>query len=70
MTGQIGPRGVAILVLVGAAGVFLALLGWAQRGTGLPPPHLGGRPAGVYVIEGHPGHHSLVVTTAPGRIVR
>jgi hypothetical protein len=69
MTGQIGPIGVAILVLVGAAGVFLALLGWSQRGTGLPAPHVGGL-AAVYVIESNPGHGSLVVTTVQARIVR
>ena len=67
MTGQIGPRGVAILVLVGAAGVFLALLGWSQRGTGLPAPHVGGLRPGVYVIERHDG---LVVTTVQALIVR
>ncbi len=70
MTGQIGPIGVAILVLVGAAGVFLALLGWSQRGTGLPARNVGGLPAVVYVIESNPGHGSLVVTTMQGRIVR
>jgi hypothetical protein len=70
MTGQIGPRGVAILVLVGVAGVFLALLGWSQRGTGLPAPNVGGLRAGVYVIESNIGHDSLVVTTVRGRIVR
>jgi hypothetical protein len=70
MTGQIGPRGVAILVLVGVAGVFLALLGWSQRGTGLPAPHVGGLRAAVYIVESNPGHGSLVVTTAQARIMR
>ncbi len=56
MAGQVGPRGVAILVLAAATGILLAILGWSQRGTGLPPPHVGGLPAVV------------VVTSAPGRI--
>ncbi len=57
MTGQVGPRGVAILLFAAATGILLALLGWSQRGTGLPPPHVGGLPAVV------------VVTTAQGHIV-
>ncbi len=57
MSGQLGPRGIAILVLAAVAGVLLAILGWSQRGTGLPAPDVGGRPAVV------------VVTTVPGRIV-
>ena len=42
MTGQIGPRGLAILVLAGIAGILLAILGWSQRGTGLGAPSVGG----------------------------
>jgi hypothetical protein len=70
MTGQIGPRGVAILVLVGVAGVFLALLGWSQRGTGLPAANVGGLRPAVYVLESNPGHGGLVVTTVQGRNAR
>jgi hypothetical protein len=56
MTGQVGPRGAAILVLAAITGILLAILGWSQRDTGLPPPHVGGLPAVV------------VVSAAPGRI--
>jgi hypothetical protein len=42
MTGQVGPRGLAILVIAGITGIFLALLGWSQRGTGLPAPGVRG----------------------------
>jgi hypothetical protein len=42
MTGQVGPRGLAILVLAGITGIFLAILGWSQRGTGLPAPGVRG----------------------------
>ncbi len=41
MTGQVGPRGVAILVLAGIAGILLAILGWSNRGTGLVAPSVG-----------------------------
>jgi hypothetical protein len=70
MTGQVGPRGIAILVLAAITGLLLAILGWSQRGTGLPAPNVGGLRAGVYVIESNIGHDSLVVTTVRGRIVR
>jgi hypothetical protein len=42
MTGQVGPRGLAILVLAGITGLLLAILGWSQRGTGLVAPTVGG----------------------------
>jgi hypothetical protein len=42
MTGQVGPRGLAVLVLAGITGIFLAILGWSQRGTGLPAPGVRG----------------------------
>ena len=42
MTGQVGPRGLAILVLAGITGLLLAILGWSQRGTGLVAPSVGG----------------------------
>ena len=42
MTGQVGPRGLAILVLAGITGILLAVLGWSQRGTGLVAPSVGG----------------------------
>jgi hypothetical protein len=34
MTGPVGPRGLTVLVIVGIAGILLALIGWSQRGTG------------------------------------
>ncbi len=42
MTGQVGPRGLAILVLAAITGILLAILGWSQRGTGLIAPSVGG----------------------------
>jgi hypothetical protein len=42
MTGQVGPRGLAILVLAAITGILLAILGWSQRGTGLVAPSVGG----------------------------
>ena len=42
MTGHVGPRGLAILVLAGIAGLLLAILGWSQRGTGLIAGSVGG----------------------------
>jgi hypothetical protein len=41
MTGQVGPRGLAILVLAGITGLLLAILGWSNRGTGLVAPSVG-----------------------------
>lgn len=32
---SLGPRGATVLSLAGIAGVFLAVIGWTQRGTGL-----------------------------------
>jgi hypothetical protein len=57
MTGQVGPRGLTILVLAAITGIFLALLGWSQRGTGLPAPGvrgLGGAPP-AYVVPAKVG---------------
>jgi hypothetical protein len=34
LTGSVGPRGLTVLVIVGIAGILLALIGWSQRGTG------------------------------------
>jgi hypothetical protein len=42
MTGSVGPRGFTVLVIVGIAGILLAILGWSQRGTGLVAPTVGG----------------------------
>jgi hypothetical protein len=52
MTGQVGPRGVAILVLAGITALLLAILGWTQRGTGPTAPH--SAPIGVYLVSGGP----------------
>lgn len=42
---DLGPRGMTVLSIAGIAGVFLAVLGWSQRGNGVvlpavtaPPP--------------------------------
>jgi hypothetical protein len=37
LTGPVGPRGLTVLVIVGIAGILLALIGWSQRGTGPVP---------------------------------
>jgi hypothetical protein len=34
LTGPVGPRGLTVLVIVGIAGILLALIGWSQRGSG------------------------------------
>jgi hypothetical protein len=34
----LGPRGMTVLSIAGIAGVFLGILGWTQRGTGLVAP--------------------------------
>jgi hypothetical protein len=52
MTGQVGPRGVAILVLAGITALLLAVLGWTQRGAGPAAPH--SAPVGVYLLSGGP----------------
>jgi hypothetical protein len=36
LSGQVGPRGLTILLMVAAAGILLAIVGWTQRGTGQP----------------------------------
>jgi len=50
MTGQVGPRGLAILVLAGITALLLAILGWTQRGAGPTAPH--SAPTGVYLVIG------------------
>ena len=53
MASPVGPRGLTILVIVGVAGLLLAILGWTQRGTvdtGTGAPHSAG--IGVYLISG------------------
>ena len=50
MTGQVGPRGLAILVLAAIAALLLAVLGWTQRGPGPAASHPA--PHGVYLFSG------------------
>jgi len=45
MTRPVGPRGLTVLVIVGIAGLLLAVLGWTQRGTVAVAP----RSAGIAV---------------------
>jgi hypothetical protein len=52
MTGQVGPRGVAILVLAGITALLLAILGWSQRGSAPAAPH--SAPAGLYLLNDGP----------------
>jgi hypothetical protein len=47
MTGPVGPRGLTVLVIVGIAGILLALIGWSQRGTEPASP---ARTAGIGVV--------------------
>lgn len=42
MTGPVGPRGLIVLVLAGIIGIGLAVIGWAQRDTGLVASNVGG----------------------------
>jgi hypothetical protein len=58
MTGQVGPRGLAILVLAGIAGILLAILGWSQRGTGLVAPSVGGLGGPAPARTSAPAHTS------------
>ncbi len=41
----LGPRGLTVLSIAGIAGVFLGILGWTQRGTGLVTPLITGSPS-------------------------
>jgi hypothetical protein len=53
MASPVGPRGLTVLVIVGIAGLLLAILGWTQRGTadtGTGAPHSAW--IGVYLISG------------------
>ena len=45
MTGAVGPRGLTVLVIVGIAGILLAIIGWSQRGTGPA------RTAGIAIVS-------------------
>ena len=65
MTGQVGPRGVAILVLAGITGLLLAILGWSNRGTGLVAPSVGlGASAPARTAPAHPAPaHPATPTT-------
>jgi hypothetical protein len=52
MTGQVGPRGLTVLVIVGLVGLYLALLGWTQRDSvnGMAVPH--SVRTAVYLVSG------------------
>jgi len=66
MTGQVGPRGLAILVLAGIAGILLAILGWSQRGTGLVGTSVGGLGGPAPARTAAPAHTSAPApATAP-----
>ena len=66
MTGQVGPRGLAILVLAGIAGILLAILGWSQRGTGLVGTSVGGLGGPAPARTSAPAHTSAPApATAP-----
>jgi hypothetical protein len=38
MTGQVGPRGLSVLIFVGLIALALALVGWFQRNGGTVGP--------------------------------
>jgi hypothetical protein len=53
MASPVGPRGLTVLVIVGVAGLLLAILGWMQRGTAgarTGAPHSAG--IAVYLTSG------------------
>jgi hypothetical protein len=52
MTGSVGPRGLTLLLVVGAIGLALAVIGWAQRGAARPAD--GSGPVAVHVIAAGP----------------
>jgi len=41
----LGPRGLSVLAIAGIAGLFLGILGWTQRGTGLVTPLITATPS-------------------------
>ena len=41
----LGPRGMTVLSIAGIAGVFLGIVGWTQRGTGLLAPLVSASPS-------------------------
>jgi hypothetical protein len=47
MTGSVGPRGLTLLLVVGAVGLALAVIGWVQRGSAKPAD--GSGPVAVHV---------------------
>jgi hypothetical protein len=53
MTGSVGPRGLTVLVFVGLVALALAVIGWAQRGTGRPAD--GAALVVVHVVAPGPG---------------
>ncbi|HEY6297520.1 MAG TPA: hypothetical protein VIX15_17820 [Streptosporangiaceae bacterium] len=68
MTGQVGPRGLAVLVLAGITGLLLAILGWSNRGTGLVAPSVGlGASAPAHTAPAHttPAHTTPAHTATP-----
>jgi hypothetical protein len=71
MTGQVGPRGLAILVLAGITGLLLAILGWSNRGTGLVAPSVGlgasapARTAPVRTAPAHPATPTTLASATP-----
>jgi hypothetical protein len=48
MTGSVGPRGLTVLLLVGAIGLALAILGWTH--SGLQPVNEQSGPIAVHVV--------------------
>jgi hypothetical protein len=66
MTGQVGPRGLAILVLAGITGLLLAILGWSNRGTGLVAPSVGlGASAPARTAPAHPATPTAQASDTP-----
>jgi hypothetical protein len=53
MTGQVGPRGLSVLIFVGILALALAVVGWFQRdgATVGPPPQYSSQTA-FYPIGG------------------
>jgi hypothetical protein len=52
MTGSVGPRGLTLLLVIGAVGLALAVIGWAQRGAVKPADGAG--PVAVHVAAASP----------------
>jgi hypothetical protein len=72
MTGQIGPRGLGILLIAGLIGLALAIVGWSQRGNGRVAPSVGlGASAPARTAPAHPATMSgltISVTRKAGGI--